>query len=185
MNQLPAETPLAMIGYSYGARVITGSLHLLAGGSLNGRTVPELKTARPPAHAILLAAALDADWLRPGSYHGMALKNVDHLSLVTNRRDPAMRFYHLTTDRSTRALGYAGPAGLASIRHRFDVDIDAFDATTNVGRSHALQDYLASSPQISRAWHALSDLSPPPRPNAPNVQMASHPTEQDDGNQGG
>lgn len=160
INQLPADTPLAIVGYSYGARVATGTLHLLAGGSLNGRTTPDLQPRRSKAHAVLLAGALDADWLLPGRYHGRALEAVDELTIIANRRDPAMRFYHLTTDRDTRALGYAGPAGLASLRRAFDVEIHALDATDNVGRTHALFEYLHSSPQVARAWRLLGGLAP-------------------------
>lgn len=188
INQLPPESPLAVVGYSYGARVATGALHLLSGGSLGGRSLPNLRRTAP-AHAVLLAAALDADWLHPRGYHGKALDMVDRLSLVTNRRDPAMRFYHLTTERDVRALGYAGPAGLASIRRHFNVDVDAYDATDNVGRSHALFDYLRSSPQVARAWHDLSDLTPPalsPSPGGKDqLQMATRGAAQEPAAQGG
>ena len=36
IDQMPAETPLSLVGFSFGARIITGGLHVLAGGSLGG-----------------------------------------------------------------------------------------------------------------------------------------------------
>src|SRR5690606_32297914 len=74
VDRLPPETPLALVGYSYGARVVTGTLHLLAGGSLGELSLPErAHWSRPPIRAALIAAAVDAQWIRPGGYHGRAL----------------------------------------------------------------------------------------------------------------
>src|SRR5688500_9243627 len=35
VDQMPPQTPLALVGYSYGARIVTGTLHLLGGGRLD------------------------------------------------------------------------------------------------------------------------------------------------------
>ena len=59
-----------------------------------------------PVRAALVAAAVDANWLRPGGYHGRALEQVDQLLLVNNQLDPAMRFYHMAFE------GKGAPAGL-------------------------------------------------------------------------
>ena len=34
LDQMPAETPVSLVGFSYGARIITAGLHILAGGHL-------------------------------------------------------------------------------------------------------------------------------------------------------
>ena len=34
VDQMPAETPISLVGFSFGARIITGGLHLLGGGNL-------------------------------------------------------------------------------------------------------------------------------------------------------
>ncbi|MBX3424952.1 MAG: alpha/beta hydrolase [Pirellulales bacterium] len=184
LNRLPPDAAIALVGYSYGARVATGTLHLLGGGALEGRTVANLQPDRRRAHAILLAAALDADWLLPTGQHGRALKQLEHLTLVTNRRDPAMRFYHMISDRDVRALGYAGPPSWGRLKSQFQVEIDAFDATSDVGRHHALQAYLASSPQLTRAWKGLATLLPPSPAPAAAVQMVNAPAA-GDASQGG
>lgn len=89
IDQVPAETPLAIVGYSFGARVTTGALHLLGGGRLGSLELDRRHATRPPIRAALVAAALDASWIRPGGYHGRALEQVDRLLLVNNHLDPA------------------------------------------------------------------------------------------------
>ena len=145
VDQLPEKSPLALVGYSFGARVVTGALHLLAGGEMDGLTLPEtLHPRRPPMRAALVAAAVDADWLRPRGYHGRALEQVDELLLVNNQRDPAMRFYHLPMDHRARPLGFSGPASIASLGELAS-RVRSIDFTGAVGRHHALSKYLATS----------------------------------------
>jgi hypothetical protein len=155
IDQMPAETPLALVGYSYGARVVTGALHLLAGGELSGLALVDRPSAsRPPIRAALLAAAVDASWIRPGGYHGRALEQVDQLLLVNNHRDPAMRFYHLAFHGRMRPLGFEGPQDLAG-GGELAGRIHSVDVTDAVGRSHALSDYLAAS---GRVGHVLEQV---------------------------
>lgn len=161
IDQWPEESPLELVGYSYGARVVTGALHLLAGGELDDlRLVDRAHPARPPVRAALVAAAVDADWLQPGGFHGRALEQVDQLLLVNNQLDPAMRFYHLAIEgRNSRALGYAGVAGRAHLGELAD-RVRAIDVSDAVGRSHALGDYLAAPEPVGRV---LEQLAPSPR----------------------
>src|SRR5690606_23789705 len=93
LSRMRPDAPPALAGYSFGARVITGALHLTAGGSLCGAALPEAPPAKPVS-VLLIAAAVHQHWLNAGGRHGMALQNVDRLVLITNRCDPAMRFYH-------------------------------------------------------------------------------------------
>ncbi len=41
VNQIDHRVPVDIIGYSFGARIATGTLHILGGGALFGRTLPE------------------------------------------------------------------------------------------------------------------------------------------------
>ena len=143
IDQLPTDTPLSLVGYSYGARVVTGSLHLLAGGELDGLALtPRLHPDRPPMKVALLAAAVRADWLRPGGYHGRAVTAADDVLLVNNRRDPIMRLFHLTSEgNGANALGYAGVPGL---RGSLASHVHMIDVTSQVGRHHALAEYLGA-----------------------------------------
>jgi hypothetical protein len=71
---------------------------------------------------------------------------VDQLLLVNNHHDPAMRFYHLAFEGRARPLGYSG-VGRANLG-KFGDRVRSVDVTSIVGRRHALEDYLASSPRI-------------------------------------
>lgn len=174
IDQLPAETPIAVIGYSYGARVASGALHLLAGGrlgslELNDRVHPN----RPPVRAAFVAAALDANWIRPGGYHGRALEQVDQLLLVNNHLDPAMRFYHLAMESGARPLGYGGPRGLGQFAGR----VRSVDVTGAVGRHHAIEEYLASSSRVTRVLEQVAHFPErlPEEQGEPETELAARP----------
>ncbi|WP_145432113.1 alpha/beta hydrolase family protein [Lacipirellula limnantheis] len=155
IDQLPSETPIAVIGYSYGARVASGALHLLAGGRLGSLELNErVHPQRPPVRAAFVAAALDANWIRPGGYHGRALEQIDELLLVNNHLDPAMRFYHLAMESGARPLGYGGPRGLGQFAGR----VRSVDVTGAVGRHHAIEEYLASSNRVTRVLEQVAQF---------------------------
>jgi hypothetical protein len=174
IDQLPAETPIAVIGYSYGARVASGALHLLAGGRLGSLELNErLHPDRQPVRAAFVAAALDANWIRPGGYHGRALEQVDELLLVNNHLDPAMRFYHLAMETGARPLGYGGPRGLGQFADR----VRSVDVTGAVGRHHAIEEYLASSSRVTRVLEQVAQF--PARlqeeQGEPETELAARP----------
>jgi hypothetical protein len=139
--------------------VVTGALHLLAGGQLSGLQLGERAhpSRRPPIRAALVAAAVHESWIRPGSVHGRALEQVDQMLLVNNHRDPAMRFYHLAFAGRVRPLGYGGisRASLGEFADRVRI----VDATGAVGRSHALGDYVSDS-RLGSELHDLVNLAP-------------------------
>lgn len=139
-----SDMQLTLVGYSYGSRVIGGALHLLAGGTLRGHALPARVNLRP-ARVLLIAAAVDSDWLLPGRPHGMALHLVERMVLINNSCDPAMRFYHLSSRwRDPNALGQYGlrnPAWLGPASER----IYEIDACCEVGRHHALEYYLGAT----------------------------------------
>ncbi len=139
LHQLNPQTPLSLIGFSYGARIATGALHVRAGGSLNGFGLPFRGQANAPARAILVAAALNNYWLAESSYHGRALEAVDAMLLITNSCDSALKRYHFV-DRGAEALGYTGPAGWSPDYAK----IHQVDACCDLGKAHDWELYLAS-----------------------------------------
>jgi hypothetical protein len=161
IDETPADAPVALVGYSYGARVVTGALHLIAGGQLSGLQLQTGgRTDSRPLRAALVAAALDANWLRPGGYHGRALDQVDQLLLINNQLDPAMRFYHLALEGRMRPLGYAGPLGIAG-HDGYASRVRSIDVTSAVGRHHALAEYLSASSQVGRVLEQVAQFAPP------------------------
>ena len=141
LHQLNPQTPVSLVGFSYGARITTGAMHVLAGGSLNGFSLPTSQSPRAPLRAVLVAAALHNHWLAEGHYHGRALEVVDAMLLITNSCDSALRRYRFVdTSLSARALGYTGPAGWSP---HYD-KIRQVDACRDIGKAHDWELYLAS-----------------------------------------
>jgi hypothetical protein len=166
MDQLPAETPLALMGYSYGARAVSGSMHILGGGSIGKLKLDErAHPDRPAARVALMAAAFDADWVLPGEVHEQAITQIERMVVVTNHHDPAMKFFKLSAKiGSTDALGLKGipqvnKLGTAAKR------VQHIDVTAEVGRSHVIDDYLADTPKMNRMWQQLLDEDATPLRN--------------------
>lgn len=161
VDRMPADTPLSLIGYSYGARVVSGCMHLLGGGRLNGlklehREHPE----RTPVRAVFVAAAFDMNWMLPGGYHGKALSQIEQLMLLNNRHDPAMRFFHFSTKRQRiQALGWAGMPRTRSLG-KLAGKIASYDVTAQVGRTHSLHEYLSASQPLSHVWRQVCYKQP-------------------------
>ena len=71
LSGLPKGAPLSLVGYSLGCRTVSGALQLLAGGPVAGRSLaPEAlaawnKAGPRPIRVMMVAAAMDADWLEP------------------------------------------------------------------------------------------------------------------------
>ena len=156
LDQMRIETPISLVGYSYGARVASGASHLLAGGAvgplkLSKRAHPK----RPPIRVALIAAAFDANWIQPGKYFARALPQTERLIIAVNKFDPAMRFYHLSNGPGRmHALGKSGiyqPATIRKFAHR----VKQLDFSKPVGRSHVVTDYLAAERQMNRIWREL------------------------------
>ena len=169
IDRLPTSSPLAIVGYSYGARVTTGALHVLGGGRLGELELAErVHPERPPLSVALVAAAVDAQWLRPEGYHGRALGQTARLVLANNTLDPAMRFYPISpVGRHATALGYAGVPGRESLGE-LAARIHCVDMTAAVGRHHALSAYLSTA-TLGRALGQVVDLPAV----MPDVSLAS------------
>lgn len=161
IDYLPAETPLTLGGYSYGARVVTGGLHLLGGGTLEGRELSERR--HPEGHAtnaLLIGAAMANNWLLPGMRHEHAISQVERLVIMYNPKDFVLHFYpRLWGGRrgpdALGATGLAAPGRLGTERAKvFQVNVQP-----QMHRRHGW-DYVAGSPaMMSRVRREL--LTPP------------------------
>lgn len=128
-------------GYSYGGRVVTGALHLVGGGEYQGWRLPE--QPRPALRAILLAPALDKDWLLPDHRHGQALAASEGLLSLYNPGDPVLKWFHLAVcDRCSQALGYVGLRG-EQLGDQAAKLIQQ-NVSGSIGRVHDWQVYLSS-----------------------------------------
>ncbi|MBL9122745.1 MAG: hypothetical protein JNG90_03875 [Planctomycetaceae bacterium] len=166
IDQLDPSIAVHLVGYSYGARFITGSLHYLGGGVLMGRALDErVHPSRAPLRASLLASALDNDWLIPGRRHGQALSQVDRLLITKNPLDPVLHFYPVVLrDRSAVAMGVSGFAGLSRIGAERQ-KVEQLNVSRSIGKHHTIDLYW----QSGRVTSMLRSMIPEGGP----VEMAA------------
>jgi len=157
LQYLPKSSPLSLVGYSLGCRTAAGALHLLAGGPVCGRSlaadiVAAWNAGGPrPIRVMMLAAAMDANWLEPSCPRGLAPLAVERILVVTNDRDRVLKWYsRLYGPHGPEALGYVGPTGTAGGK------IEVVDVTCEVGPKHDFDRYQESSPVFRRlAWYTF------------------------------
>ncbi|MDP6553500.1 MAG: alpha/beta hydrolase [Pirellulaceae bacterium] len=148
LSQMDTETRVSLIGYSYGARIATGAVHVLGGGTLCGRSTPLAYASgnRRPIQVVLIAAALHNHWLSPGGFHDRFSSSADRLLVIYNSCDPLLKRYRIIQKRGRPvALGHSGAWGL-------DDDLAArteqHDVCCSVGRTHRETDFLSSTEVI-------------------------------------
>jgi pimeloyl-ACP methyl ester carboxylesterase len=165
LGRLGPEAPVSLVGYSFGARIITMALDRLDGDRNAERAVvepaaqdatsmePPRAPAEPPRRrAVLIAAALDAGWLAPGGRHGRALRQVERMLITRNCCDPVLRLYPLMYRvGGPQALGYVGPICLGKNREK----TETAELSCAVGRAHAWSRYIAA-PGL---WRPLAEYS--------------------------
>jgi len=141
LTHLPETQRVSLLGYSFGARIASGALHLVGGGELAGRTLPPHPEISHNTRIVMVAGALHNSWLRPGGYHESALSHLDYLLNLYNCCDPVLKRYHLLYKHShATALGFAGmfTGDLGDVAQR----IEQQDVCNIVSRSHEVKDYL-------------------------------------------
>ena len=165
LDQLQPGVKVSLIGHSFGPRIITGALHLLAGGEVAGRSLPPGTVAawaggkRNPVRAVLLASALDADWLAPSGCHGRALLLAEQMLVTCNGCDRVLRWYPRLYGRGgPEALGFVGPCGIDDAEN-----VEVVDVACTVGKIHDWRNYCSAANLGDRwAHYMFLDDSPPP-----------------------
>jgi hypothetical protein len=157
LTRLEPTTRCGLMGFSFGARVVTGALHVLAGGEILGQALPDAGNGPPRRHnVVLMAAALDSDWLIPGRRHGLAITQIERLLLLNNYCDWILKRYPKLCGRT--ALGYTGLNTRGALAP-YAAKIQQVHAGRYIGKEHALQAYIYSSPLMALAREvALVDL---------------------------
>lgn len=172
VNRLQPGTSVSLWAHSYGARIATGALHLLGGGSVAGYRLKDRDSqGRRPVQAVLLASAVDDHWLLPGHAHGQAMSQLDGLLLVNNGCDNLLKRYQLLYPGRgcEQALGYVG---LATSRLHADdaAKVRQLDAANVVGREHLFANYLCSPGLVAQMrTYLLFEGQSPPAPLASAV----------------
>jgi hypothetical protein len=157
VGQIPQEVPVALVGYSFGSRAITGSLQMLAGGQVAGMSLPQPSPSpRPRLRAVLLGAAMDSDWLLPDHRNGEALPQVEQMLITCNTADAVLKRYHwLYRGCYAQALGYAGPACPAQLGPQQE-KLEVVGVSCWVGKTHDFTLYINAAPVCSRlGWYCF------------------------------
>ena len=163
LSQVDSSVPVGLIGYSYGARIICGGLHLLGGGQLIGHTVEP--GPRPPMRVALWAAAEHSNWLAPGYYHGRALPMADRWLITVNGCDPVLKRYHMLDKcGDPTALGFAGLYGRNLLSQEMNRRVEEINVSHLVGSTHEMRPYLYSLAIQSRTrdyvlWYEPAGLA--------------------------
>ena len=170
LDHLRPGVKVSLVGHSFGPRIIAGALDLLAGGQLVGHRLPESTVAawtagkRNPVRAVLLAAALDADWLAPGGRYDRALSLADRMLVTRNGCDRVLRWYPRLYGRGgPPAMGFVGPGGVED-----EKNVEVVDVSATVGKIHDLQCYCSAA-DVSVRWPRYTFLEDSPVQNAPNA----------------
>ena len=150
--------PTALIGYSFGGRVVTGALHATAGGSLGGRTLQGPAVTGMQINAGLVAPAIEDNWMQECGYHNQSTTNLNRLVLMYNRKDAVLKRYWLINRvRGESALGYTGPTRFAPRLDGTRLPVRARDCSPAVGLHHVELDYYEKSCRAGRQMSALID----------------------------
>lgn len=142
LERVDPATPVALIGYSFGALVASEALEQLASREATAAGGGGWADRPGRTHVVFVAPALRADALAPrGPFRG-TVDGVDRITLLINSRDEALRFFPLLEPNvKAPALGFVGmprrwlPA---------EVEFAAVDAAGIVGKIHTLKLYLDS-----------------------------------------
>jgi hypothetical protein len=166
LNGLRPEVKVSLVGHSFGPRIISGALHILAGGEIAGKKMPDdtvrawTAKKRNPLRAVLLATADDFDALAPDGRNGLALSLLDRVLVTRNGCDQRLRWYsRLYGRRGPEAMGFVGPCGIDQPQKLTVVDVSC-----TVGKTHDYQCYCSASNVCSQwAHYTFLDDAPAPR----------------------
>lgn len=181
LSDVPPETPVTFVGHSHGARVVSGALHFMGGGSIEECPPDPAAIALPHrVRAVLLAAAIDHHWLDPGQQYGRALVRADSIVNMKNRGDTALSFYTMRSFVSAEALARIGWTARDRARMGWlSAKAIEIDISNMVGWGHMWHHY-SSRPAIARTmmpyvYYADASSASPSAP-APQDRVPVPPT---------
>lgn len=156
VDLLPAHIHVGLAGYSYGARVATGALHILGGGVLEGRRIATRRHPdRGPLRCVLLAAAMDNNWLLPGMRHERSVSQVERMVITVSRADHVLYFYPMLWGcGGPDALGKTGLINASSLGPDA-AKIAHVDVTRVVHGRHGWKNFAESPEIMSLLRHEL------------------------------
>jgi hypothetical protein len=156
LQRLRHEPQVSLLGFSFGARAVTGGLHLAAGGNLPGYMQPPVSNDSTVSRYRLglVAPAIDRNWIESNGRHRLAMTNVESLINLYNSKDPVLRRFRFI-DRLSRPIA-AGFSGFAGLGVQFDPRattplagqsrIKQYDCGSVIGTTHSERSYYGECP---------------------------------------
>jgi len=174
LQQIP-ETHIGLIGYSFGARIVSGAMHHL------GSESPSASATESSRYRVALwAAAEHSDWYLPGRYHGDALAAADAWFITVNCCDPVLARYRMIDKCSDpSAVGYAGVYGRNLLPADVSSRLEVVNVSNIIGKTHDMPPYLYSLWIQDRTrqyvlWHPLPGQPLAERPPAKAAELAAN-----------
>jgi hypothetical protein len=160
LGRMQPNVRVGIVGYSLGARIASGAMHLIGGGALFGHTV----AASPgrPFRVAMWAASEHSHWYLSNQFHSQALDAAEAWYVTVNPCDPILaryRFIDCCGDPS--AVGYAGLYGRNLLPAEINARIEEVNVSNIVGDEHHWRPYLYSRYIQDRTrdyvlWHPLA-----------------------------
>jgi hypothetical protein len=141
INHFPVERPLSLMGFSFGGAMACGALHLLAGGTLQGRAIPLNAIPHTHIHVGLTAPAFERSQLGPHGKYSMALTHIERLVNLYNSSDPVLRRFRFMDRSNPVAAGFSGIDARATQPLDTHPRIVQFDCSPGTGRTHFEVEY--------------------------------------------
>ena len=142
LSHQPEDESFGVIGFSFGAPIICGAMHLVSGGEICGYSLPMEKKVRLKADVVLMAGAMGSRWLAPGGRYDLAFQQMEQLLLLRNSTDSALKRYWVVGGRGVSALGYVGLS--PRVARNSGVEVRQCDVARAIGREHTASLYLNS-----------------------------------------
>lgn len=157
---VPTSQRVSLLGFSFGARTVTGALHLDSGGALPGNPMLPLNNDHTLYRVSLVAPAVDRGWLQANGLHRNAMNSVDQLVNLYNSKDPILRrFRFIDSIASPIAAGFTGFEAVANPRSTEPLigsdRIKQYDCGTQIGSTHSERDYYGECPYFRKAINNL------------------------------
>ncbi len=146
VSRIDRRVSIGLAGYSFGARVVSGAMHVLGGGRLAGQSLAAEAGSKPLVRAVLIAAAEDCDWMSPGRPNERAVPLVERMLLMNNYCDKALKKYRFI-DPCTKpeALGYVGVGPVSQPEK-----IEQLNACCPAGTDHDWRRYFFNDALVSQ-----------------------------------
>jgi len=133
-----SPTQVSILGFSLGARTVTGALNLKAMSP----------NAQKRYRVSLMAPAVDRDWLQPYGKEPFALSTVDSMVNLYNSNDPVLkRFRFIDRDARPIAAGFLGFERLSYTRSTNPLTtnplIRQYDCGRTIGTTHQERSYYS------------------------------------------